>query len=42
MKADVDMVKALRYKLQMFGVPIDGYTNVLYDNDAVYKNTITS
>ena len=36
------MVDALRYKLQMFGVPIDGYTNVFYDNDAIYKNTITS
>ena len=42
MKAGADMVEELRYKLQMFGVPIDGYTNVFYDNDAIYKNTITS
>ena len=25
----------------MFGVPIDGYTDILYDNEAVYKNLST-
>ena len=35
------MVEALRYKLQMFGVPIDGSANVFFSNKAVYKNTIT-
>ena len=25
----------------MFGVPITGSANVFYDNEAVYKNTIT-
>ena len=32
--------EALRYKLRMFGVPIDGPTNVFCDNEAVYKNTV--
>ena len=41
MKAGVEMVEALRYKLRMFGVPIYGYANVLCDNEAVYNNTIT-
>ena len=36
----MDMVESLRYKLQMFGVPIDGYANVFCDNKDVYKNTI--
>ena len=29
----------LRYKLRMFGIPIDGYANVFCDNKAVYKST---
>ena len=33
------MIEALRYKLRMFGIPIDGVANVYYDNEAVYKNT---
>ena len=41
MKAAVEMIEALRYKLRMFGVPIDGATNVYCDNEAVYKNTVT-
>ena len=39
MKVAVEMIEALRYKLRMFGVPIDGATNVFCDNEAVYKNT---
>ena len=35
----VELVESLRYKLRMFGVPIDGPTNVFCDNEAVYKNT---
>lgn len=35
------MVKALRYKLRMFGVPIDGPADVFCDNEAVYINTVT-
>ena len=34
------MVKALRYKLKMFGVPINGPASVFCDNKAVYKNTV--
>ena len=41
MKAGVEMVEALRYKLQMFGVPIDGSANVLCDNETFYRNKIT-
>ena len=33
------MVVALRYKLRMFGVPIDGPANVFCDNNGVVKNT---
>ena len=39
MKNAVEMIEALRYKLRMFGVPIDGPTNIFCDNEAVYKNT---
>ena len=39
MKNAVELVEALRYKLRMFGVPIDGPTNIFCDNEAVYKNT---
>ena len=31
MKTSVNMVKAIHYKLLMFGVPIDGYANVFCD-----------
>ena len=34
------MVEALRYKLRMFGVPLDGAASVFCDNEAVYKNTV--
>ena len=40
MKVGVEMVEALRYKLRMFGVPLDGAENVFYDNKAVYKNNV--
>jgi hypothetical protein len=33
-----DLIVALRYKLRMFGVPIDGPTNVFCDNNGVVKN----
>ena len=41
MKTGGYMVEALRYKIWMFGLPIYGSINALYDNEAVYKNTIT-
>jgi hypothetical protein len=38
MKNAIELIEALRYKLRMFGVPIDGPTNIFCDNEAVYKN----
>ena len=38
MKNGVELVEALKYKLRMFGTPIEGATNVYCDNEAVYKN----
>ena len=34
----VELIEVLRYKLRMFGVPIDGPTNIFCDNQAVTKN----
>ena len=34
-----DMIMAMRYKLRMFGVPIDGAAQVYCDNQGVVKNT---
>jgi len=34
----VELIESLRYKLQMFGVPIDWPTNVYCDNDSVCKS----
>jgi len=39
MRIAKEMIVALRYKLRMFGVPIDGPANVLCDNQGVVKNT---
>jgi len=39
MRTAVDLIEALRYKLRMFGVPIDGATTMLSDNEAVVRNT---
>ena len=38
MKTAVEMIESLRYKLRMFGVPVEGPTNVYCDNEAVTKN----
>ena len=38
MKTAVEHIEALRYKLWMFGIPIEGPTNVFCDNEAVFKN----
>jgi hypothetical protein len=40
MRIAVELTEALRYKLRMFGVPIEGPTNVFCDNEAVTKNAI--
>ena len=37
MKNAVELIAALRYKLIMFGVPIDGLTDMFCNNEAVYK-----
>jgi hypothetical protein len=39
MKNAVEMIESLRYKLRMFGVPIDGPTNIFCNNGAVCANT---
>ena len=39
MKNSVELIEALRYKLRMFKVPLEGPTNVFFDNEAVYNNT---
>ena len=41
MKIAVEMTEALCYKLRMFGVPIDGATNVFCGNEAMTKNVTT-
>ena len=38
LRLGVELIQGLRYKLRMFGVPIDGPANVYCDNEAVYKN----
>ena len=35
----IEMVKSLRYKLRMFGVPIEGAALIFGDNDSVVKNS---
>ena len=40
MRAAVDLIEGLRYKLRMFGIPLEGSTNIYCDNEAVYKNTV--
>ena len=40
MRTAVEMSESFRYKLRMFGIPIDGPTNIYCDNEAVYQNTV--
>jgi hypothetical protein len=35
----VEMLEALRYKLRMFGIPIDGPANVFCDNKSVVMSS---
>lgn len=35
----IKMLKGLRYKLRMFGIPIDGPANVFCDNKSVVMNS---
>ena len=39
LKACVEALQAFRFKLRMFGVPIDGPSKVLCDNESVVKNS---
>jgi hypothetical protein len=41
MKNAIELIEALRYKLRMFGIPIDGAGNIFCDNEAVVKNCST-
>ena len=34
-----ELISSLRYKLRMFGIPIEEPANVFCDNEAVYKNS---
>jgi hypothetical protein len=38
LKIASELITSLRYKLRMFGIPIDGPANVFCDNESVYKN----
>ncbi len=39
MKIATEIIRSLRYKLRMMGVPLDGPANVLADNDSMVKNS---
>ena len=38
LKHAIESVEAFRYKMRMFGIPVDGPSNIYCDNEAVYKN----
>ena len=38
MRQAVELIQALRFKLRMFGIPLDGPASMYCDNEAVYKN----
>ena len=38
MKKAVELVKGLQYKLQIFGIPLEGPASMYCDNEAVYRN----
>jgi hypothetical protein len=40
MRLATERIKALRYKLRMFGIPIEGPTNILGDNESVVNSTL--
>jgi hypothetical protein len=41
MRIAVELIEALRYKLRMFGIPLEGPTNVLCDNQSVVTSAST-
>jgi hypothetical protein len=38
MRQAIELVKSLRYKLRMFGIPIEGPADIFCDNESVFKN----
>jgi hypothetical protein len=38
MRQAIELVKSLRYKLRMFGIPVQGPADVFCDNESVFKN----
>ena len=40
MRIAIEKVKAMRYKLRMMGVPIDGPANIFADNESVVKSSM--
>mmetsp|Transcript_8647 Transcript_8647/g.12593 ORF Transcript_8647/g.12593 Transcript_8647/m.12593 type:complete len:946 (-) Transcript_8647:1039-3876(-) len=42
LKTAIDQIDALRYKLRMFGILIDGPTKILCDNESVWRNSTNS
>jgi hypothetical protein len=38
LRISAEQIISLRYKLRMFGIPIDGPANVFCDNESVFKN----
>jgi hypothetical protein len=39
LKTGIEIIKGLRYKLRMMGIPLDGHAHVRVDNILVVKNT---
>ena len=39
MRILVDLIESMRYKLRMFGIPLDGPANVFCDNNSVVINS---
>jgi hypothetical protein len=42
LKIAIDQIEAIRYKLRMFGIPLEGCTSIFCDNESVVKNTTRS
>ena len=40
MRQAIDLVKSLQYKFRMFGIPIEGPSDVFCDNESVFKNVL--
>ena len=38
MRQAIELVRSLRYKLRMFGIPFEGPTDIFCDNESVFKD----